>query len=145
VIAPGLLARVALRGFASEDSYVRYLKEDMFGKHELEEVLSIFTVRKTNFFRNPATFGALARDVLPPIVEARARAGVPLAIWSAGCSTGEEPYSIAMIVRSLAPSSPRPSYILATDIVTGALNRAKRGVYPREALQEIPESYRHML
>src|SRR5205814_5440507 len=65
--------------------------------------------------------------------------------WSAGCSTGEEPYSIAMIARSLASQEPRPCYILATDIVEAALRRARRGIYPADIVREIPERWKPLV
>jgi chemotaxis protein methyltransferase CheR len=145
MIAPRLLQRVALRSFQSTRAYVRHLQEDPFGRHELEELLEIFTVRKTSFFRNPATFAVLSREILPPLLAARGKGSPPPSIWSAGCATGEEPYTIAMIARGLAPSEPRPCYILATDIVEAALKRARRGVYPIEAAREIPERFLPLL
>ncbi|MBI3723784.1 tetratricopeptide repeat protein [bacterium] len=144
-IAPRLLQRIARRGFADTHAYLKHLGEGPFGRHELEELLEVFTIRKTSFFRNPATFDALAREVLPPLFTNRARGAPPPSIWSAGCSTGEEPYSIAMVARALAPSDPRPCYILATDIVEAALTRARRGVYTQDVGTEIPERFRHLL
>jgi chemotaxis protein methyltransferase CheR len=120
------------------------LRGDPFGRHELEELLEIFTVRKTSFFRNPATFDVLVREILPPLLT-RGKGLPPPSLWSAGCSTGEEPYSIAMAARALAPNLSRPAYILATDIVEAALKRARRGVYPGEAAREIPERFRPFL
>jgi len=144
-IAPRLLQRVALRNFVNTRAYVRHLQEDAFGRHELEELLEVFTIRKTSFFRNPATFDVLAREIIPPLLAARGKGQPPPAIWSAGCATGEEPYSIAMIARALAPNEPRPCYILATDIVEAALRRARRGVYGADVGREIPERFRPLL
>jgi chemotaxis protein methyltransferase CheR len=144
-IAPRLLQRVALRDFVDTTAYVTYLKADPFGRHELEELLEIFTVRKTSFFRNPATFDVLAQELLPRLLAARSKGSPPPAIWSAGCSTGEEPYTIAMIARGLAPNEPRPCYILATDIVDAALRRARRGVYQIDVDRDIPERFRPLL
>ncbi|MEZ0229460.1 MAG: CheR family methyltransferase, partial [Planctomycetota bacterium] len=144
-IAPRLLQRVALRNFANTRAYLRHLQEDAYGRHELEELLEVFTVRKTNFFRNPATFDVLAPGILPRLLASRGKGSPPPSIWSAGCSTGEEPYSIAMIARGLAPHDPRPCYILATDIVEAALRRARRGVYSAEVVREIPERFLPLL
>jgi chemotaxis protein methyltransferase CheR len=143
-IAPRLLQRVARRGFVDTGAYVKHLQEDAFGRHELEELLEVFTVRKTSFFRNPATFEVLTREVLPPLLS-RGKGAPPPSLWSAGCSTGEEPYSIAMAARLVAQSVSRPCYILATDIVEAALRRARRGVYAAEAAREIPERFRPFL
>lgn len=144
-IAPRLLQRVALRNFANTRAYLRHLQEDAYGRHELEELLEVFTVRKTSFFRNPATFDVLAREILPRLLSERGKGSPPPSIWSAGCATGEEPYSIAMIARTLAPNDPRPCYILATDIVEAALRRARRGVYSADVAREIPERFLPLL
>jgi chemotaxis protein methyltransferase CheR len=144
-IAPRLLQRVAFRNFQNTKAYVRHLQEDAFGRHELEELLEVFTVRKTSFFRNPATYDVLDREIMPRLFAARGKGGPPPSVWSAGCSTGEEPYSVAMVARALAPHVPRPCYILATDIVDAALRRARRGVYASEVAREIPERWRHLL
>jgi chemotaxis protein methyltransferase CheR len=144
-IAPRLLQRVALRNFLSTRAYLRHLQEDPFGRHELEELLEVFTIRKTSFFRNPATFDVLSREILPRLLAERGKGSPPPSIWSAGCATGEEPYSIAMIARALAPSDARPCYILASDIVDAALRRARRGVYSAEIAHEIPERFLPLL
>ena len=143
-IVPRLLQRVARRGFPDTASYLAHLQKDPFGRHELEELLEVFTVRKTSFFRNPATFEVLVREILPPLLS-RGKGSPPPSLWSAGCSTGEEPYSIAMAARFVAPHLPRPCYILATDIVEAALQRARRGIYAGEAAKEIPERFKPLL
>lgn len=110
---------------------------------ELQELINLVTIRETYFFRDQAQFMALQRYVIPELLKARAGRDEPLRIWSAGCSTGEEPYTIAMLLaegRSGA-GSPRP-YILATDVNQGALEVARRGIYSDRSLRSTPEHYR---
>ncbi|MGE0707981.1 MAG: CheR family methyltransferase [Planctomycetota bacterium] len=136
------LARLEGRGFSGVAGYVDYLRHDPVGRNELEELFSLLTVRKTSFFRNPSSFDALAQEVLPKLA---ARGAGTLSVWSAGCSTGEEPYSIAMVAETVLGGLGRGFYVLASDIVKEALERARRGVYPTAAVSGIPAEYRHHL
>jgi chemotaxis methyl-accepting protein methylase len=115
-LAPRFLARLEGRGFTTIHDYLRYLKGDPRGRTELEELLVLLTVRKTSFFRNPASYLALTHEVLPRLARGRSP-GTPVCLWSAGCSTGEEPYSLAMVARDVLSPLGHSSYVLATDIV----------------------------
>lgn len=117
------------------DAYVRRLE----GPERVEErgrLVNLLTTNLTRFFREPAHLEHLSRVLLPALAEAQAAAPKPrLRLWSAGCSTGEEPYSIAMVVRDSLPDLSRwDAAILATDIDTDVLAKAKRGVYPTDAV-----------
>jgi chemotaxis protein methyltransferase CheR len=91
---------------------------------ELKEMVDALTTNKTNFFREPAHFDFL-RDKMLPGLE-----GGPLRIWSAGCSSGEEPYTLGMVLRDSMPDLARRDVkILATDISHRVLAQAKAGVY----------------
>ena len=70
-LAPRFLSRLADRGFAGVEPFVRYLEHDPRGRTELEEIFNVLTVRKTSFFRNPGCFLALERDILPRLVAGR--------------------------------------------------------------------------
>jgi chemotaxis protein methyltransferase CheR len=110
------------------------------GDEELRRLLPLVTVGKTSFFRDERQFGAL--DVLLPSLVARARGGGRrIAIWSAGCATGEEPYSIAM---SLAEAGAEPDHVelVATDVNPEAVARATRGTYDARRVRDIPEPLR---
>src|SRR5262249_20747319 len=104
------------------------------------EMLDCVSTNETHFFREPRQFEFLERQVIPAWKQRGPRA---LRIWSAGCSTGEEPFSLAMLLRHhFPPGCGREIEILATDISTRALARAEAGVWPIDRAREIPLSYR---
>jgi len=96
-----------------------------------QPIIKIVTIGETYFFRNQSQFDALRQSVLPALIEKRRRAGTHyLRLWSAGCSGGEEPYSLAILLRDLIPDIDLWSiYILATDINLDSLTRARTGIY----------------
>ncbi len=106
------------------------LIESPDGGAEHEELLVAITTNVTSFFREAHHFETLTREVLPGLV-ARARNGGRVRIWSAACSSGEEPYSIACSILDLCPEAPRLNIrILATDIDRSVLDSASAGLYP---------------
>ncbi|HEX5458651.1 MAG TPA: protein-glutamate O-methyltransferase CheR [Steroidobacteraceae bacterium] len=126
----GRLARrlraLQLRSFAE---YRERLTRD---EREVAELCNAITTNLTSFFREPHHFQYLRDHVLAPLAADPGR-GRRLRIWSAGCSTGEEPYSIAMAVLEALPDPERWDVkILATDLDSEVLDRARRGVYPAE-------------
>lgn len=103
---------------------------------ELDRLINAVTVNETHFFRDEGQFNALYTYVLPQLVE-RQRATRTLRIWSAGCASGEEPYSVAMLLRELLPDVDQWAItILGTDINTEALNRARQATYGEWAFRE---------
>jgi chemotaxis protein methyltransferase CheR len=104
---------------------------------ELVHLIDVITTNKTDFFREPAHFQFLAEHALP---ELGARAGVrSFLTWSAGCSSGEEPYTLGMVLGDYAAAHPEFRFrILATDISTVMLDKARLGIYPAEAISPIP-------
>jgi chemotaxis protein methyltransferase CheR len=100
-------------------------------------VVDLLTTNKTDFFREPAHFDFLVRHVLP----AAAASGAPLRIWSAGCSSGEEPYTLAMVLREALPAG-HDVRILATDISTRILEKARTGRYGAEAMAGVDPARR---
>jgi chemotaxis protein methyltransferase CheR len=122
------------------DSYRQYC-DYLFGKEGLREetvrLIDVVTTNKTDFFREPRHFDSLTRQALP---ELAARAdGQPLLVWSAGCSSGEEPYTLAMVLSDYATTHPGFRFrILATDISTRVLERAELGIYSAEDVEPVP-------
>jgi chemotaxis protein methyltransferase CheR len=117
-------------------SYLDYVEREQQGD-ELIEFIDLLTTNKTDFFREPAHFDYLAKHVVPACVAA----GAPLRIWSAGCSTGEEPYTLAMVLHETLP----PRYdvrILATDISTRVVALARKGVYTAQQLSDVSAARR---
>jgi chemotaxis protein methyltransferase CheR len=140
-LAPKFFSRLEGRGFRTVERYIHYLETSVLGRTELEEIFFVLTVRKTSFFRNPASYMALTQEVLPTILRDR-RSSLPLTLWSAGCSTGEEPYSLAVAAQSCLENSEITPYVLATDIVKEALQTARVGSYPEASLGGVPPEYR---
>ncbi len=140
-LGPKFFNRLEGRGFRSIERYIHYLETSVLGRTELEEIFFVLTVRKTSFFRNPASYMALTQEVLPAMLRER-RSTLPLTLWSAGCSTGEEPYSLAVAAQSCLENSEISPYVLATDIVKEALQTARRGSYPEGSLGSVPPEYR---
>ena len=105
-------------------------------------MLSALTTNVTRFFRERPHFDHLERQVLPSLI-ALARKGAKVRIWSAGCSTGQEPYSVALSLLSLEPQAPGLDIkVLATDIDPRVIATGREGVYPESSLEDIPASLR---
>jgi chemotaxis protein methyltransferase CheR len=120
--------------------YYRILEKGDDGEEEFKKLLDLVTVNETCFFRNPAQFDALKRYVLPEIVKRKNASGDrTIRVWSAGCSTGEEAYSVAI---TLLEALPDPNSwridILATDISRQVLADAQRARFGAHALRETP-------
>jgi chemotaxis protein methyltransferase CheR len=112
------------------------------GESERVHMLSALTTNVTHFMREEHHFRMLRESVLPPLL-AKARNGGRLRIWSAGCSAGQEPYSLAFTLLDLCPDAERYDIrILATDVDPEILKTAKAGIYRNEELQAIPERAR---
>ena len=109
--------------------YVRLLQER---PAEIDTLYTEILINVTAFFRRAAVFDALARDILPGIIERCASGGDPVRIWVPGCSTGEEPYSLAIALLECMQEADLhlPIQIFATDIDTHAINTARAGVFP---------------
>ncbi len=138
-------ARIARRlretGQPDFASYVALL-ESHGGADELRMFISALTTNVSHFFREEHHFRLLETEILPRLV-AEARAGRQVRIWSAGCATGQEPYSIAMtILRRFPDASSLDLRILATDIDDFALGRAIQGRYTAAQLEGVPQAER---
>ncbi|HJV66568.1 MAG TPA: CheR family methyltransferase [Geomonas sp.] len=133
----GLNKRMAVLHLDDCGEYLDYLRRYGESRHELQKLLQYLTVGETYFFRYPAHFQAL-KERLASV----ARSGQPIRIWSAGCSTGEEPYSIAIsIVEAFPDWRERDIQIIATDINHQSLSRARKGVYTQWSLRTTPPDY----
>lgn len=136
-------------GITNVESYYAYLNQSGVkeAKVELDRLINILTIGETHFFRNNAQFDALATHVLPKLIAQKREAAalvsrnsepVPqLRIWSAGCATGEEPYSIAILLRELIPDIEKwRIFILGTDINADSLARACAATYREWSFRE---------
>ncbi len=125
----------------SYEAYCDHVREA--GPEELVGLINALTTNVTSFFRENHHFEALASYMLPEAFERNASSR-RVRIWSAGCSTGEEPYCLAMVAAETLPSTPRWDLkILATDIDSDVISAAEQGVYPLDRLQNVaPERLR---
>jgi chemotaxis methyl-accepting protein methylase len=120
---------------ASPGNYLELLQTD---GHECEALLSEILINASWFFRDPMVFEIIEQSLLPSIIAGKSKLPLKsgeIRIWSAGCAAGEEPYSTAILVhRALERANMNlKTYIFATDIDPGALERAKTGIYRRES------------
>lgn len=133
------------RGFKDFTEYCAFLENDSSGEG-LNELVNRITTNHTFFFREKAHFDFITGKALPEITASLERRGTrDLRIWCAGCATGEEPYTLAMLL--LEFFGPRATAwdagVLATDISAKALGTATRGLYPDDRVSETPPQFRH--
>ncbi|MDI3528073.1 MAG: chemotaxis protein methyltransferase CheR [Tenuifilum sp.] len=117
--------------------YISYLfSKDGFDR-EIIHMLDVVSTNKTDFYREPAHFEFLANEVLPNYYSSNVNQ--TFKVWSAGCSSGEEPYTLAMVLFEFAEKNPKFNFsIFATDISTRILQKAVDAVYSEDKVQAIP-------
>ncbi|MET3696114.1 chemotaxis protein methyltransferase CheR [Bacillus oleivorans] len=118
------------------DSFLGLYEEVKKDPILLEELLDKMTINVSEFYRNGARWDILKQRILPDLLQANHS----LKVWSAACSTGEEPYTLAMILREFLPLL--QFRILATDIDENAIFKAKAGKYHERSIQELPVAYK---
>jgi len=147
----GVVQRMKILGFDSVHAYYIHLTTSDEKELEFRELLNLLTINHTYFFRNEPQFLALKEAVLPALIEQKMKKVFnrkeifkkTLRVWSAGCSTGEEPYTIAMILRESIPNiEDWDIEILATDASSDALGKARRGIYGENSMRLVEEPYR---
>jgi chemotaxis protein methyltransferase CheR len=135
-----LQKRLKANSINSFEEYADFVFSQEGRATELIHLIDVVTTNKTDFFREPAHFEYLVKVAIPTILSRREDVRrEPLKIWSAGCSTGEEPYTLAMVLSEFA--SVRPDFrvaITASDISTRVLQTAHTGIYPEERTDTIP-------
>ena len=130
-----LMKRLRAIGMKSVEDYMRYLENDA-DTQELSSLIDCMTTNKTSFFREIEHFNFLRDTVLREIDSARLR------LWCAACSSGEEPYSLAILLReSMAGLDSKDVLVLATDISRRMLERARSAVYSEQLIQDLPVQY----
>ncbi|ATI40754.1 hypothetical protein CBW24_01175 [Pacificitalea manganoxidans] len=134
-----LAVRMSVLGITTPDAYLRELVSN---KDEAARLFRDLLINVTSFFRDPEAFDRLRSKALPRIIEGRGRDD-ELRIWVPGCSTGQEAYTIAMLVaREVERDDVHPRVsIFATDIDDDALAIARRGIYPNSIIDEVPEDF----
>lgn len=135
----GMKAAVQEFGDASVEACVRRVLSAPLAHQQIEILASHLTVGETYFFRDQQSFEALEKSVLPELIHSRRDSGRRLRIWSVGCCTGEEPYSIAMLLDRLMPDLDQWHVtVLATDINPQFLRKAAEGIYGNWSFRGTP-------
>ena len=141
----GRLRRCMRRcGLPDLHAYVTYVLDDPDADEERGRLLDALTTNKTDFYREVWHFEFLRRHI-GEVLRPQGRAGwrAPLRVWSAGCSTGEEPYTLALEMLDMKRQMPGFNFkILATDISPSCLETARQGVYPMSRIDPVPQALR---
>jgi len=135
-----LQKRLKALSITTFEKYGDYVFSPEGRSSELVHLIDVVTTNKTDFFREPGHFDFMVKTALPNILQSRGSDfREPLRIWSAGCSTGEEPYTLAMVLAEFADNHPEFRVaITASDICTQVLQTAKTAIYPEERTDPIP-------
>lgn len=139
-----LRKRLRFLGLSSYEAYRDFLFSHDGMVEELINMIDVVTTNKTDFFREPRHFDFMIETVLPVLIPATG-AGIdrPLRLWSAGCSTGEEPYTIAMFLEEFRWNNKPLNYkIMGTDISTQVLEKAVQGIYHKDKIEPVPDAFR---
>ncbi len=139
MIQARLSNRLKVLGFENYSQYIDYaFATNECANEEIIMMIDLLTTNLTHFFRENQHFDFMTQNVLPHLVKENIQ--IPK-IWSAGCSSGEEPYTLSIVMQEFIAKN-RPSFsdysILATDISTRILSSAKQGVYPLESVEKLP-------
>lgn len=126
-------ALITKHGINSYHDYVQVLKAD---KVAFDEFINYITINVSEFYRNPEQWMLLEKEVFPYLLN---QFGKTLKIWSAACSTGDEPYSLVMLLLKFLPAD--KIKILATDIDKTVMEKAKAGLYHEKSLKALPEEF----
>jgi chemotaxis protein methyltransferase CheR len=127
--------------YADLDAYLLRQMADTPSREQLEQLAATLTIGETYFLRDPSSYQVLERELLPVLIAERRRANNRvLRLWSAGCSSGEEPYTLAMLLsRSLPDLAQWEISLLATDINPQALARGRHGIYSKWSFRNAPD------
>ncbi len=125
-----LIAKRSVKGY---DNYAQLLKTD---KNVFDEFVNYLTINVSEFYRNPEQWAVLEKEIIPQLTT---KFGKRLKIWSAACSTGDEPYSLAMLLSKFMPLS--NIKITATDIDKQVLDKARMGLYNDKSLKGLPKEF----
>lgn len=137
-----LQKRIRRHKFTSIQQYLEFLFSDRGMEEELTDLIDVITTNTTDFFREPQHFELLNQVVAPQWFADNGRSGT-LRVWSAGCSIGMEPYTLAMVLTDFQERHPGFQFnILGTDISTQALQTAARAVYDEERVEPVPMEFK---
>ena len=139
-----LYKRLRKLGLSSYQEYYDRINNATGSVNEIISMVDVITTNKTDFFREPAHFEFLKQKVLPEMTQSiQFKKDKILNFWSAGCSSGQEPYTLAMVLDQFMSCNNGSYQILATDIAHSVLAEAKRAVYSKEIIDPIPGLYKN--
>lgn len=145
VLENRLVRRIEDGGFEDFDKYIEFLKFDPSKDKEFSLLYELVTTNETSFFRDANQLHAFESSILPQVIKDHEERGhKKLRIWSAACSTGEEPYTLAMIILNKFPQIEGTGWdveIHGSDISEGVLNSARRGEYNNYSIRNVPSQY----
>lgn len=138
-----LAGRLRDKKYGSYQEYYNFLKFHPEGRREVHELLDLITIGETCFFRNRPNFEALMTSILPEIINKKMySADKSIRVWSAGCSKGDEAYSIAIAIMEALPVYKNWNIsILGTDINRDVLDAAREGIYGKRDIEQMPQEY----
>ncbi|MCL4478105.1 MAG: protein-glutamate O-methyltransferase CheR [Deltaproteobacteria bacterium] len=143
LIESRLVDRLAFRKLNSFRDYYLFLKYDKAKEEELSAIVDILTTNETYFFRELPQIKALFEEIIPTLKVEKAYSSKPsLKLWSAGSSTGEEPYTIAMLAKEYGVDKDFNLEILASDISQRVLAIARKGIYGQSSFRVIDDYYK---
>ncbi|MCM0082997.1 protein-glutamate O-methyltransferase CheR [Geomonas sp. Red32] len=132
--------RVVHHGLAGFREYYQFLKYDRRKDEEIADIMDILTTNETYFFREAFQLRAFTDEILPELIQTKEREKT-LRIWSAGCSTGEEPYTIAMLMLEMERFKGWRIEIVGSDISQRVVQHARKGVYTKSSFRCTDERY----
>jgi len=137
-----LAKRLELHGVPGFREYYHFLKYNRKKDQELSDIMDVLTTNETYFFRESFQLKAFTDEIIPEIREAKQKSGDrSLRIWSAGCSSGEEPYSIAMLLLEMGRFPGWNIEIIGTDISQRVIQLARKGVYGKSSFRVTDDAY----
>lgn len=138
-----LSPRLAHRQLSTFQEYYYYLKYDIGREQELSDIMDILTTNETYFFRESFQLKAFTDEIIPELIKVKAKhCEKTIRIWSAGCSTGEEPYTIAMLLLDKPELAGWKIEIIGTDISQRVLHHARKGVYGNTSFRVTEPRYK---
>ncbi len=137
-----LMRRIQEADIGSFDSYLYQLRSGANADQELWTIVDILTTNETYFFRERSQLAALVEEIIPEMLSRQSALRRPVSIWSAGCSSGEEPFSVTIMGMEAGLVPGRDFRVYASDISRAVLRRARRGVYREASFREADESTR---
>ena len=143
MLSTRIAKRLRATGHKTYEEYIEYISNPLLSGNELILMIDAVTTNKTDFFREDHHFQFMTDILLPRLKTFRSFSrDNPLRVWSAGCSSGEEPYTIAFVLSEFFGGKLELFHITATDLSTKVLNKAVRAIYSNDSVRDVPTNTR---